>query len=465
MPVDTPHPQYALYAPIWTKIRDCLDGEDAIKAKGQLYLPPLNGQRAAEYAAYLQRATFHNATGATLLEAVGVIFRKPPVLAPPLPEALQEWPQDVTLSGVPLTTFLRQCVTSQIAFARYGVLLDMPPPGAGVALPKLAGYPPEAITLWREEIRRGVKTLTLVVLKEVEEQIDPDGFGSTLTTVYRVLDFDAEGWYRQRLFRRQGDAWIETEVTPPPNRRQERLSFLPFVFFGASDLTPDCEKPMLLDLVNTNLAHYRQSADYRNLLHWGAVVQPYVATNDDISEIYFGASSALILRQGDSAGFLEAGGASISAQKEALMDDEARMASYGAKIFQEKAGVEAAETVFLRQAARTATLSTVADTASRGFTQLLRWAVWWAGAAETPTASPVSLTVNSEFIESTMAPADLLSYLTVVQGGLLSKQTALWNIKRGGLLPDSRSVEDELALIAAQTETPAAAPDVLDDNQ
>ena len=37
-------------------------GEDAVKAAGELYLPRLDMQRDADYAAYLMHTSFYNAT-------------------------------------------------------------------------------------------------------------------------------------------------------------------------------------------------------------------------------------------------------------------------------------------------------------------------------------------------------------------------------------------------------------------
>ncbi len=73
------HPEYDRMLPIWTRCRDASAGEDAIKAKEEIYLPRPNGQKRSEYLKYVMRAQYFNATGRTLEAYEGLIFRKDPI--------------------------------------------------------------------------------------------------------------------------------------------------------------------------------------------------------------------------------------------------------------------------------------------------------------------------------------------------------------------------------------------------
>ena len=55
MAVNATHPDYDARALDWSRARDVLAGEDAIKAAGEKYLPRLDSQTDDEFAAYRKR--------------------------------------------------------------------------------------------------------------------------------------------------------------------------------------------------------------------------------------------------------------------------------------------------------------------------------------------------------------------------------------------------------------------------
>jgi hypothetical protein len=60
-------------------IRDCLAGEQRIKAQGERYLPKAEGMSVAGYRAMKARASFLNSPRSVLDSLTGRIFRKPAV--------------------------------------------------------------------------------------------------------------------------------------------------------------------------------------------------------------------------------------------------------------------------------------------------------------------------------------------------------------------------------------------------
>ena len=73
MPADTPHAQHSKYAARWQRMRDVIEGEDAIKEAGPLYLPKLALQESESYERYKARADFLAATGRSLLVFLGMV--------------------------------------------------------------------------------------------------------------------------------------------------------------------------------------------------------------------------------------------------------------------------------------------------------------------------------------------------------------------------------------------------------
>jgi len=83
MPVNSTHPDYDATLLAWSRARDVMAGEDALKSGGVRYLPRLDSQTDEEYAAYKERAAFFNATARTAEGYVGLIFRRPPFVKTP----------------------------------------------------------------------------------------------------------------------------------------------------------------------------------------------------------------------------------------------------------------------------------------------------------------------------------------------------------------------------------------------
>ena len=118
MAVNTTHPDYDEAAVDWSRARDVLAGEDAVKAGGENYLPRLDSQTDEEFAAYVKRASFFNATARTSEAYQGLIFRRPPFVK--LPEG----------GAGPATAGLRDD-DPQGARAHSGFCLSGHPGGAG----------------------------------------------------------------------------------------------------------------------------------------------------------------------------------------------------------------------------------------------------------------------------------------------------------------------------------------------
>ncbi len=129
MPVNTTHPEYDAGLSAWLRIRDVLAGEDAIKRGGEKYVPRLESQSDDEFAAYVQRGFFYNATARTVDGDLGLIFRRDPVLVLPaessaLHPILKTFVNDVDLRGTTLDACARHTVIEVISLGRSGSLID-----------------------------------------------------------------------------------------------------------------------------------------------------------------------------------------------------------------------------------------------------------------------------------------------------------------------------------------------------
>ena len=459
--VTTVHPAARDMAHAWQRCRDTFAGGDAVKVRGEDYLPKLDGQTPAEYVAYQKRADFYGAVARTVSGLAGAVFRKPPTVL--IPDAYKAHLEDVTSEGVPFDPFAKMLVEEGLLMGRVGILVDLPTQPAATARPYWVVYRTEQIINWRTAVRDGRRVLTLVVLKETVTADTADTFGHTMATQYRVLELlpgVGGDVYTVTLYTKaaEGDEWVPS-VPTTPTRRGEVLRYIPFVFLNPEGLTSDVSKPPMLDLVDMNLSHYRSSADLERARFYVASPTPYICgfrqlqTAPDPAtkqpEFRIGSAVAWTFESADTkVGMLEFTGQGLSELRNALQDKQELMAVLGARLLEaQKADSEAAATVKLRHAGDESVLKKLTMAVDLGLTQALRWHVWWAG-SDAP-AEQVKVTLNADVFQ-VVASSDLVTKLLMaVQAGRMSHETFYWNLQRAELTRPGVSFEEEEQTIAA----------------
>jgi len=461
LPVTERHPSYELWADRWSKCRDFVDGEDAVKAAGVKYLPMLDGWTSPQYDAYRSRASFFGAAGRTVSGLVGAAFRVDP--AADVQEKMKEWLGDIDLAGTAFSTFCQTLVSEVLTTGRYGVLVEF---SEGVQRPYLVGYRTGAIINWYVERRNGVDVLMQVVVYEPRLQRKADGFGFDAIPRYRELVLLGDpGVYIVRLWEKDEEAsktaneekWKVVE-TITPKQRGASLSYIPFQFFGPRDLGADVEKPPVLDLVNVNEKHYQKSADLDHGLHWVALPTPWVAGLSAPADgtaapaFHIGSSAAWALPEGAQVGMLEVAGNGFGALGERLGQLEDHMVVLGAKLLgTDKRGVEAAEAVKMRMSADNATLAAIVATGSAGLTKVMTWARDWAG-----ISGDVKIALNEQFFDESLDSTEIASVIAAWQHGAIGWAELVNALKRGGLVAPETDPEELRARAAADRPEPAA---------
>lgn len=448
MAVDSKHIQYTKRAGAWDRCRDVLEGEEAVKAKTSAYVPMLSGMSTSDYASYIARALFYNATARTRSGLVGGIFRKPPNIAD-WPEDREEDRKNITLTGLSFEAFAKSVVDEQLGVGRCGVITDMPPVPEGSpvnpnARPYLRLYQAENIINWGVEYLTGVPRLYFVALKECVYEAGDDQYDLAEVEQIRMLMM-IEGQYTQQLYRKQKAAEGQKEDWAPfgnpiiPTRRGKAFDFIPFQFFGPSTLDVDVEKPPLLDLVDVNLSHYRTSADLEHGAHFTALPTPWVSgLTDQTQTMRIGAGTAWVLPKDGAAGMLEYKGEGLKALESQLERKEKYMAVLGARLLEDqKSGVEAADTVRMRHSGENSVLASIADTAGRGLTNCLTWYLQWLGIEKPPVVA-----LNKEFMSSGMTSQELTALVSSWQQGAIGGEALFFNLKQGERLPDDMTLED-----------------------
>lgn len=439
MALDDKHPEFINMLGNWIQMRDTYAGEREVKRKRIDYLPPTEAMVQdgmttpqapgwQDYEAYLQRAIFHDVVRDAVKAMVGIMHMKPAVIT--VPKRMEPMLENITSQGEGVQMLLRRINEAQLVSGRCGLLVDAPTGvDADKALPYIAFYEPERIINWDAGRRdEGRNELELVVIDESGMQ--RQGFTWKTERKHRVLmrgmpDALRSGWQRPlpddpfTVAVKVNDLSMPTPddfITPSIAGRA--MTKIPFVFIGANDLVPEPEVPPLLGLSNLALAIYRGEADYRQTLFMqGQQTLVIIGANasDSDTQVRVGNKGLLDLKIGGDAKYIGVSASGLGEMRQSVAKDKTDAAEYGVAFLDVGSARGASgEALRIRVAARTTTISQVAQAAGAGLEQVLKYCAEWMG--EDP--NEVRVEPTTDFADQNVAGASLLAFMQAKQLGL-----------------------------------------------
>jgi len=452
---DFSHPEYVKSLQRWARCRAVVEGEEAVHKMGETALPKLTAQTPEEYAAYVKRTPFFNASGRTVEGMAGLVFRKSPITV--MPPSVAAMLEDITLTGITAESFANEMLTEVETVNRVGVLVEYPrmsAPAETVAQvealnlrPYFSMYKAESIINWRVSRVNNVMRPVLVVLVETTEV--EGTFETTFSEQIRALRL-AEGVYTQEIYRKTNEknGWVLTE-TLVPLMNNAPMGFIPF-FMNEGEF--QVKKPPLLDLFDLNLSHYRTTADLEHGAHFTGLPMLFVAGVDlkQDEAISLGSSTAFTApNPAATATFTEFTGQGLGSLEKLLDRKEAQMAAIGARMLApEKSGVEAAQTLEIKRAGETSVLASHANAVSATMTKALAVLAQWMG-----VSGEISYRLNTDFLPLRLSAQELTAMVGAWQSGAVSKQTFFYNLQQGELVAPGKTFEEEQADIETSAPT------------
>lgn len=441
MAIDDKHPEYIAKLPEWTQMRDTYKGERAVKMKRTEYLPATEAMQQdgmttpnspgwKDYEAYLTRAHFHDVVRDAIKAMVGIMHMKPAVIK--VPKRLEPMLKRATVQGEGMQMLLRRINENQLAYGRCGLLVDAPT-GVDVdkATPYISFYEPERIINWDAGRRdEGMNALDLVVLDE--SGVQREGFTWVNERKHRILTRGGapsleSGWERPaegapfQLCVKVNDMSMpipDDFITPQIGGRE--LNDIPFVFIGANDLVPEPDDPPLLGLSNLALAIYRGEADYRATLYYQGqqtlvIIGGNVSDLDEDDELRIGNKGVIDLRIGGDAKYIGVSASGLGEMRQSIANDLTKADGMGVTFLDTgNARGATGEALRIRIAARTTTISAMAQAAGAGLEQALKFCAQWIG--EDP--EEVEVRPQTDFADQNVAGASLLAFMQAKQLGL-----------------------------------------------
>ena len=455
MPVDTQHPDYSRYLPIWQQTRDAVCGSVAIKGERALkYLPRPNSLETgniadARYEQYKKRANYVGFTGRTKNALVGAAFRKEPIYE--LPAGLEYLDDDATGDGLSLVQMAKDSLSDILETGRQGFLVDYPQAPDGLSAEESAmldlkasiiPYRAESIVNWKTTSMRGRNLLSLVVLCE-SYGISDDVFSHDTEKQYRVLALDDDGYYYQQIYR-DGEPYSESMY--PRDASGALFDFIPFFISGAKNNDPTIDDAPLSDIADVNLAHYRNSADYEESCFISGQPTLFITTSLSVEEwkeanpngIALGARAGHNLGSDGSATLVQADPNSLV--KEAMRDKENQMVMIGARIIQDRGQNETAEAARIRFSSENSVLGDVVKNLSEAIRVCIGWCGMFMGSEQEAVFE-----LNDDFYDKNIDPQSIMAMIQLYDREAIAMPDLRGALRKSGMIErDDEDIEQDL---------------------
>lgn len=420
MSVDFKHPLYEEYFESWVDCRNAYEGQRAIKAEGERYLPRLINQTVAEYEAYKLRALFYSITSKTISALVGMATDIDPYIS--APQELDKYFKDD--NGLQINEIIIKSLTEILLTGRVGVLVDRPQGGGD---PYISLYPTESIINWRTD---DTNKLISVVLSEVVDIIGDDGFSVTQETRYRHMYINVDGQLQVDVYTKGQN--IEQVYSGTILNYGTPMDYIPF--FCATDIGLDIKpvKSPIQDIVDINISHYRSSADLEHGRHFTGLPTPYIVGAESDTKMHIGSTAAWIIpSEKASVGYLEFQGLGLKSLENALKEKQGLLASLSARLIDNNTrGSEAAETVRLRYMSETSSLRTIVRSVEALCNRVFNAVAGMLGVKE-----DVTIDLDTDFLTPKLTANELKAWTDAYLNGAVSTEMYIYALRSGKTLP------------------------------
>lgn len=452
--------------------------------EGTAYLPVPKGMLSEPdiYRSYKDRAQVYNAAGNSVESYKGMLYRKAPVfqyekktdsdddleLSQLEDEIKEKVLRRVTSDNRSFMDLCAQVSEEVIITNKVGILVDFPSVQRDRELsvleyedlnltPKTSVYNAEKIVNWHTIKVNDEIIPDYFVLDESDYQFTVETMQYEWVEQYRVLyleDLGGDFVYRQLLvknvakgntrgvsFAGKGKFEVVDNITPMKDGKE--LNRLPFYVIDKDGLNyTKTAESIINDLVDVNIGHYRNSADWEhNLYYLGMKTLVVTGYNEENGPITIGgvisASSPNF-----NATLLEP--TSDSGIEKEMQNKEMRMAVLGSQsISQRGKYVQSAATAKINSATENSILGALANAQSKVMSIILNLILDWSGYSMVKG----SIQINTDFFEDMISADGVISWSQLLQSGSISPQTWYYNLDRRDIFPPDWSLEKEMTSI------------------
>jgi hypothetical protein len=433
----------------WGLICALLGGTSGMRAAGPAFLTRWPNEDQESYDARLKAATLFPAFGRTIEVLAGKPFSKPITLGDDVPSRIQEWTEDIDLSGRNLHAFGGSMLEEVLAFGIGGILVDFPvtktedgkPPrtvaeeaAAGVR-PYFIQIHPQNILGWKHTRVNGSDVLTQLRILEIVND-DAGDFNEVQVEQVRVLEPGV--W----------SVWRESNEVGPDGKKVWKIVDQGTTSYQGVPFSPAYGKrkgfmnavPPLLEMAHMNRKHWNSQSDQDTLLHVARVpILAVTGIEDDKWKLTIGAAAAVKLPLDSTLEYVEHSGAAIKAGADSLLALEDQMRQAGAELLIITPGGTTVAQTEADNEQSTCVLQRVASDLEDCIDNALQIMAEWVGEAEGG-----HVTIYKDFGAASLAEATADLLLKMNMAGKLSDETLFEEAQRRGIIgPDVKWTEEK----------------------
>lgn len=439
--VATPSAEVDAMQSDWMLAAALMGGTRAMRAAGESLLPKWPNEDAKAYATRLATATLFPAYQRTVQTLTGKPFSKPITIGDDVPAQVLPLLDDVDLEGRNLDVFAADVMECALAYGLCGILVEYPTAEgirtladaqASGARPYWVHIKPSQFLGWRAKRVNG--KWMIEQLRLMESVTEPDGdFGQSAIQQVRVLSPGL--WQAYRKPSNGGDWTLFAQGLTS-------LNYVPFVPVYGQRTGYITGVPPLREMAFLNVQHWQSSSDQQTILHVARVpILAVIGVEDDTWSMTVGASAAVKLPQAADMKYVEHSGASIDAGRTSLQDLKEQMRQSGAELLVLDTKMTATQ-VSAENSVGMCALQRMASGLEDALDLALQYTADWIGAGEGG-----HVTLFSDYAAANLSDASEQIVLSAQQGGLISKATAINEMKRRGTLSAEVDPEIEAGLV------------------
>ncbi len=417
-----------------------------MRAAGESLLPKWPNEERQSYESRLKTATLYPAFKRTVSVMTGKPFSKQLTLSDDVPDRIKKLCEDCDMEGHNLHAFSADVMRGALGYGLEGVLIDYTETAGAVstqadeqaigARPYLVYIRHNQILGWQTEKVNGITRLIQLRIAEAAEV--PDGlYGTKLVKRVRVL---TPGYFE--IWEESGKGDNEYTLLRGNTMTLQEIPFVPF--YGEHYGFMQGRSP-LIDLAYQNVKHWQSQSDQDTILHVARVPILAMIGADTDTALTVGASAAVKIPQGGDLKFVEHTGAAIEAGKASLEALEQQMIQTGAELLVQKPGQRSATEANNEAEANKCDLQRIVEGFEDSLDQVLQFMAEWIGEDQ---GGHVSL--FKDYGAGSLSDASAQLILALQQGGLITKETAIREQQRRGMLSPDLDPDEELESVGTE---------------
>ena len=421
--------------PDWGVMAAVTKGTNYLRDMCETYLPQEPREDDDAYQTRVDRSVLSPYTNRLIETAAGAILRKPIHV-----EGDPYWLdliQDIDGLGSSINEYARRALVSSLTYGHSAILVDYPAATEvlNLAQERALGRRPyfvhvDAPQIWGWRKESGTNRFTQVRIHSYDVRPLND-FGEEQVEEMRVI---YPGRYDLYTLGRSTET---VELTESGGYSLDEIPVVPIYSNRRGVLV---SQPPLLDIANLNITHYQRQADLIHALHIAAMPTLVLEGWDDTTgSATMGVNYAIAMQPGNKAYYVQADSTSFDAQMAELQSLESQMSTLGVtKLFGQKFVAESAEAKRIDQAQSNSVLSIISQELESALNQAFRFAAAYVG------LEPPEITIDRDFDYYRLIGQDVSVLAQLNQMGKISDSMLLEILRRGEILPDNISIEDEV---------------------